>query len=73
VDPAGRIRASWRPQSGFCREPGLWVQASLDYKQRLRQLFFPKGVASDGTRFNRTAPTAPLSTFCRELAALRKA
>jgi hypothetical protein len=36
------------------------VQVSLDYKQRLRQLFFHEGVASDGTRFHRTAPTAPL-------------
>ena len=33
---------------------GLWVQASLDYKQRLQQLFFPKGIAFDGNRFNRT-------------------
>jgi hypothetical protein len=28
------------------------VQASLDYKQRLQQLFFPEGIAYDGTRFN---------------------
>jgi hypothetical protein len=25
----------------------LWVQASLDYKQRLQQLFFPLSVAFD--------------------------
>ena len=36
------------------------AQASLDYKQRLQQLFFPEGVAFDGNRFNRTALTAPL-------------
>jgi hypothetical protein len=37
------------------REYGdLWVQASLDYKQRLQQLFFPEGIAFDGNRFNRT-------------------
>jgi hypothetical protein len=24
------------------------VQASLDYKQRLQQLFFPEGIAFDG-------------------------
>jgi hypothetical protein len=42
------------------RASDLRVQASLDYKQRLQQLFFPEGVAYDGTRFNRTAPTALL-------------
>jgi len=36
------------------------VQASLDYKQRLQQLFLPEGIAFDGNRFNRTAATAPL-------------
>jgi hypothetical protein len=36
-----------------------WVQASLDYKQRLQRLFFPEGIAFDGNRFNRTAVTAP--------------
>jgi hypothetical protein len=42
------------------RAPDLWVQATLDYKQRLQQLSFPEGVAFDGHRFNRTAATAPL-------------
>ena len=37
--------------------------ASLDYKQRLQQLFFPEGIASDGNRFNRTAATAPLFNY----------
>ena len=37
------------------RDSDLWVQASLDYKQRLQQLFFPEGITYDGTRFNRTA------------------
>ena len=41
----------------------LWVQASLDYKQRLQQLFFPEGIAFDGNRFNRTAATAPLFKY----------
>jgi hypothetical protein len=41
------------------RASELWVQASLDYKQRLQQVFFPEGVAFDGNRFNRTAATAP--------------
>ena len=39
------------------RASDLWVQASLDYKQRLQQLFFPEGIAYDGNRFNRTAAT----------------
>jgi hypothetical protein len=42
------------------RASDLWVQASLDYKQRLQQLFLPEGIAFDGNRFNRTAVTAPL-------------
>jgi hypothetical protein len=42
------------------RASDLWVQAPLDYKQRL---FFPEGVAFDGNRFNRTAVTAPLFKY----------
>jgi hypothetical protein len=42
------------------RASDLWVQASLDYKQRLQLLFFPEGIAYDGNRFNRTAASAPL-------------
>ena len=45
------------------RASDLWVQASLDYKQRLQQLFFPEGIAYDGRRFNRTAVTAPLFSY----------
>ena len=45
------------------RASDLWVQASLDYKQRLQQLFFPEGIAFDGNRFNRTAATAPLFKY----------
>ena len=45
------------------RASDLWVQASLDYKQRLQQLFFPEGIAYDGNRFNRTAVTAPLLKY----------
>jgi len=39
------------------------LQASLDYKQRLQQLFFPEGIAYDGNRFNRTAATASLFKY----------
>ena len=45
------------------RASDLWVQASLDYKQRLEQLFFPEGIAFDGNRFSRTAVTAPLFNY----------
>jgi site-specific DNA recombinase len=45
------------------RASDLWVQASLDYKQRLQLLFFPEGIAYDGNRFNRTAATAPLFNY----------
>jgi site-specific DNA recombinase len=45
------------------RASDLWVQSSLDYKQRLQQLFFPEGIAFDGNRFNRTAVTAPLFNY----------
>ena len=40
------------------RASDLWVQASLNQKQRLQQLFFPEGIAFDGKRFVRTAVTA---------------
>ncbi len=49
------------------RASDLWVQASLDYKQRLQQLFFPEGIAYDGIRFNRTAVTAPLFSYLAPL------
>src|SRR6266516_3832323 len=39
------------------RASDLWVQASLNQKQRLQQLFFPDGIAFDGKRFVRTAVT----------------
>jgi hypothetical protein len=41
------------------RASDLWVEASLDYKQRLQALFFPEGIAYDRNRFNQTAATAP--------------
>jgi hypothetical protein len=33
------------------RAGDLWVQASLDQRQRFQQLFFPDGIAFDGNRF----------------------
>ena len=40
------------------RASDLWVQASLNQKQQLQQLFFPDGVVFDGKQFVRTAVTA---------------
>ena len=45
------------------RATDLWVQASLNQKQRLQQLFLPEGIAFDGNRFNRTAVTAPFFKY----------
>ena len=45
------------------RAADLWVQASLDQKQRLQRLFLPEGIAFDGNRFNRTAVTAPFFKY----------
>jgi hypothetical protein len=42
------------------RASGLWVQASLTDIQRLQQRFLPDRVASNGTRFDRTASPALL-------------
>jgi site-specific DNA recombinase len=41
------------------RASDLWVQASLDQRQRLQQLFFPEGVAFDGKQFIRTGVSTP--------------
>jgi hypothetical protein len=39
------------------------VQASLNQKQRLQQLFLPEGIAFGGNRFNQTAETAPFFKY----------
>src|SRR5258705_3583146 len=55
------------------RASDLWVQASLDCKQRLQQLFFPEGIAFDGNRFDRTAATALLFNYLARPAGLEPA
>jgi site-specific DNA recombinase len=45
------------------RTADLWVQASLDQRQRLQRLFFPQGVAFDGNGFVGTAVTAPAFSY----------
>ena len=50
------------------RTADLWVQASLDQRQRLQQLFFPQGVAFDGNGFVGTAVTAPVFSYLQPVA-----
>ena len=40
------------------RAADLWVQSSLDQRQRFQQLFFPDGLAFGGNGFVGTAVTA---------------
>ena len=47
------------------RAADLWVQASLEQRQRFQQLFFPEGLAFDGNRFVRTGATAPAFSYLR--------
>ena len=41
----------------------LWVQSSLNQKQRLQQLFFPEGVRFDGKRLVGTGVTLPVFNY----------
>ena len=47
------------------RAADLWIQASLDQRQRLQRLFFPEGVAFSGKRFDRTVVTSSLFEYLR--------
>jgi hypothetical protein len=49
------------------RAADLWVQASLEQRQRFQQLFFPGGIAFDGNGFVRTAVTAPAFSCLRPI------
>ena len=49
------------------RAADLWVQASLDQRQRFQQLFVPDGIAFDGNRFIRTGVTAPAFSYLRPI------
>jgi len=49
------------------RAADLWVQASLDQRQRFQQLFFPEGIAFDGNGFVGTAVTAPAFNYLRPI------
>ena len=47
------------------RAADLWVQASLEQRQRFQQLFFPGGIAFDGKSFVGTRVTAPAFSYLR--------
>jgi site-specific DNA recombinase len=49
------------------RAADLWVQASLEQRQRFQQLFFPEGIAFDGNGFIGTAVTAPAFSYLRPI------
>ena len=49
------------------RAADLWVQASLEQRQRFQQLFFPDGIAFDGNCFVGTGVTAPAFSYLREI------
>ena len=49
------------------RASDLWVQASLEQRQRFQQLFFPDGIAFDGNGFVGTRVTAPAFSYLREI------
>lgn len=66
-----RVHRLLRCGRSICAER-LWVEASLDFKHRLQQLFFPEGIAYDRNRFNRTTAAALLSTTWRRPGVLMK-
>lgn len=49
------------------RAADLWVQASLEQRQRFQQLFFPEGIAFDGKAFVGTRVTAPAFSYLRPI------
>jgi hypothetical protein len=50
-EPPPDFDISCRREPGLLRAADLWVQASLDQRQRFQQLFFPDGIAFDGKGF----------------------
>lgn len=47
------------------RASDLWIQSSLEQRQRLQRLFFPEGVAFSGKSFDRTVVTSSLFEYLR--------
>ena len=51
------------------RAADLWVQASLEQRQRFQQLFLPERISFDGNGFVGTAVTAPALNYLRPIEA----
>ena len=49
------------------RAADLWVQASFEQRQRFQQLFFPDGIAFNGSGFVGTRVTAPAFSYLRPI------
>ncbi len=49
------------------RAADLWVQASLEQRQRFQQLFFPEGISFDVSAFVGTAATAAAFRYLRSI------
>ena len=49
------------------RAADLWVEASLEQRQRFQQLFFPDGISFDGNCFVGTRVTAPTFSYLRPI------
>jgi hypothetical protein len=49
------------------RAADLWVQASLDQRQRFQQTVLPDGIAFDGNRFVGTGVTASAFSYLRPI------
>ena len=60
----------WKARKAAVREEqraaDLWVQASFEQRQRFQQLFFPDGIAFNGSGFVGTGATAPAFNYLRE-------
>jgi site-specific DNA recombinase len=54
------------------RAADLWIQAALDQRQRLQQLFFPEGIPFSGKSFDRTAVTACAFRYLKPIAEQEK-
>jgi site-specific DNA recombinase len=50
------------------RASDLWIQASLEQRQRFQRLFFPEGISVDGNGFVGTAVTAPAFSYLQPVA-----
>jgi hypothetical protein len=54
------------------RASDLWIQSSLDQRQRLQQLFFPEGVAFNRNQFDPTAVTSSAFMYLRPVEGSKK-